>query len=256
MSPKPPPLSHILILLACLVVRSAGATEALRPPCGGPQVPDYPVAIDAPVVRSETVTRWASPTCLGWGATAPTLLVAITGRLREAGGAPALLARFGAISRLGGMRYWSVTDQTWQTLIIGAFAITDLASQHRRGDFRPDEMAVGVALYAAERDGRSADAVIYRMQVIERSTDRVVVSVVNATPVRAFKITLFAPGALQTTYFFDRLGSNEWGCYGLWGVTTGLLAGGHTASSINRAMALYRHFTGIPEDQEPPAAQH
>ena len=56
MSPSPRPLSHILILLACLVVRSAGATEALRPPCDGPQMPDYPVAIGAPVVRSETVT--------------------------------------------------------------------------------------------------------------------------------------------------------------------------------------------------------
>ena len=67
-------------------------------------------------------------------------------------------------------------------------------------------MAPGVSLYAAQRDGRAADAVIYRMQVIERSADRVVVSVVNASPVRAFKVTLFAPGALRTTYFLDRLG--------------------------------------------------
>ena len=214
------------------------------------------MAIGAPVVRSETVTGWAPPACLGWGAAAPTLLVAITGRLHEAGGATALLARFGAISRLGGMRYWSVTDQTWQTLIVDAFAVTDPGGQSRRGDFRPDEMAAGVSLYAAERDGRAADAVIYRMQVIERSADRVVVSVMNASPVRAFKVTLFAPGALRTTYFLDRLGPNEWGFYGLWGVTTGLLTGGHAASSINRAMALYRHFAGIPDDQEPPAAQH
>lgn len=256
MSPNPCPLSYILILLACLVVRSAGATEALRPPCDGPQMPDYPVAIGAPVVRSETVTGWTSPACLGWGTTAPTLLVAITGRLYEAGGATALLARFGAISRLRGMRYWSVTDQTWQTLIIDAFAVTDSDGQSRRGDFRPDEMAPGASLYAAQRDGRAADAVIYRMQVIERSADRVVVSVVNASPVRAFKVTLFAPGALRTTYFLDRLGPNEWGFYGLWGVTTGLLTSGHAASTINRAMALYRHFAGIPDDQEPPAARH
>ena len=117
-------------------------------------------------------------------------------------------------------------------------------------------MAPGVSLYTAQRDGRAADAVIYRMQVIEHSVDRVVVSVVNASPVRAFKVTLFAPGALRTTYFLDRLGPNEWGFYGLWGVTTGLLTGGHAASAINRAMALYRHFAGIPDDQEPPAARH
>ena len=256
MSPRPRPLSHILILLACLVAGSAGGTEALRPPCGAPQVPDYPVAIGAPVVQSETVTGWGPPACLGWGAAAPTLLVAITGRLYEAGGATALLAQFGAISRLRGMRYWSVTDQTWQTLIIDAFAATHPNGQSRRGDFRPEEMALGVSLYAAQRDGRAADAVIYRMKVIERSADRVVVSVENASPVQVFKITLFAPGALRTTYFLDRLGPNEWGFYGLWGVTTGLLTSGHTASSINRAMALYRHFAGIPYDQEPPAAPH
>ena len=81
------------------------------------------------------------------------------------------------------------------------------------------------------------------------------VSVVNASPVRTLLVTLFAPGALQTTYFLDRLGPDEWGYFGLWGITTGLLTGGHTASSINRAMALYRHFAGIPTDQEPPAAR-
>src|SRR3978361_979140 len=83
-----------------------------------------------------------------------------------------------------GMNYWSVTDQTWQTLIIGAFAVTDSGGQSRRGDFRPDEMAPGVSLYAAQRDGRAADAVIYRMQVIEHSVDRGVVSVGNASPLR------------------------------------------------------------------------
>jgi hypothetical protein len=40
--------------------------------------------------------------------------------------------------------------------------------------------------------------------------DRIVVSVVNASPVRTLLVTLFAPGELQTTYFLDRLGSDEW----------------------------------------------
>jgi hypothetical protein len=85
--------------------------------------------------------------------------------------------------------------------------------------------------------------------------DRIVVSVVNASPVRTLLVTLFAPGELQTTYFLDRLGSDEWGYFGLWGITTGLLTRGHTASSINRAMTLYRHFAAIPTDLEPPAAR-
>jgi hypothetical protein len=39
------------------------------------------------------------------------------------------------------------------------------------------------------------------------------------------------------------------------GVATGLLRGGHSAPSINRAVAFYRDFVGIPSDQEPPAAK-
>jgi hypothetical protein len=245
----------IIILLSALLVRTADAADGPRPPCGVSPVPAYPAAIGAPKVQNQTVTGWAPPSCLGWDGPAPTLLVAIAGRLHEPGGAEALLARFGAVSRLRGMRYWSVTAQAWQTLIHDALAVTDAAGTNRRDDFRPEELRPGISLYSAERDGRSSGFVIYRMRVIERSPDRVVVSVVNASPVRAFLVTLFAPGELQTTYFLDRLGPDDWGFFGLWGVTTGSLTGGHTASSINRAMALYRHFTDIPTDQEPPAAR-
>jgi hypothetical protein len=183
------------------------------------------------------------------------LLVAIAGRLHEPGGADALLARFGAVSRIRGVRYWSVTDQAWQTLIHDAFAVTDAVGTNRRGDFLPEELQPGIPFYSAERDGRSSGIVIYRMLVTARTPNRVVVRVVNTSPVRASLVTLFRPGELQTTYFLDRLGQDDWGYFGLWGVTTGLLTGGHPASVINRAVALYRHFVGIPTDQEPPAAR-
>ena len=39
------------------------------------------------------------------------------------------------------------------------------------------------------------------------------------------------------------------------GAATGLLTGGHPASWINRAIAFYRHFAGIPTDVEPPAVR-
>jgi hypothetical protein len=93
------------------------------------------------------------------------------------------------------------------------------------------------------------------MRVIVRTPDHVAVSVGNASPVRASLVTLFRPGELQATYFLDRLGPDDWGYFGLWGVTTGLLTSGHAASWINRAVALYRHFVGIGTDQEPPAAR-
>lgn len=247
--------THIVVLLSVLIVRTANAADWPRPPCGGSPVPAYPGAIGAPQLQSQTVTGWIPPICLGWDGPAPTLLVAIAGRLHEPRGADAVLARFGAVSRIKGVRYWSVTDQAWQILIHDAFAVTDAAGTIRRGDFRPEELRPGVAVYLAERDGRSSGTVIYRMRVIERTPDRIVVNVVNASPVRVFLATLFAPGELQTTYFLDRLGPDDWGYFGLWGVTTGLLTGGHAASSINRAMALYRHFGGMPDEQKPPAAR-
>jgi hypothetical protein len=33
------------------------------------------------------------------------------------------------------------------------------------------------------------------------------------------------------------------------------LIAGHEASLVNRAVAIYRHLTGIPTDQEPPASR-
>ena len=91
--------------------------------------------------------------------------------------------------------------------------------------------------------------------MLARAADRIALTIVNESPVRASLVTLFGPGELQTTYFLDRLGPDEWGFYGFWGLTTGLLTSGHTASAINRAVAIYRHFVGIPTDKEPPAAR-
>jgi hypothetical protein len=244
-----------IMLLASLLATTAHAAAEPRTACDSPPVPAYPTTIGDPVVQTQTVSNWTPPPSLGWNGASPTLLVAVAGRLRESAGTEALLSRFGAISRQRGIRYWSVTDQAWLPLITDAFAVTNATAGSRREDFVPAEMQPGAVLYSSERDSRSSRAVTYQMRVLARTPDRVVVSVVNASPVRAFLVTLFAPGDLQTTYFLDRLGPDTWGYCGLWGITTGLLTGGHAASSINRAVALYRHFAGIPTDREPPAAR-
>ena len=239
-----------IFLLLVLLVETSAAADIPQPPCATVPVPSYPASIGSPVVQTQTVTDWLPPPCLGWNGLRPDLIVALAARLREPGGAAALLARFGAVSRLRGMRYWSVTDQAWRVLVTDATPVTDAAGTQPRGDFSPDEMLPGALLYSAERDSRSSGAVIYRMQVIERSPDRIVVSIVNVSAMRLFLVPLFAPGALQVTYFLDRLGPAEWGFFGLWGVTTGLLTSGHEASSINRAVALYRHFAEVAGDDD------
>lgn len=244
-----------VILLTVLLAGTASAAEGLQPPCGIPPTPPYPVVSNVPVVLTETQSHWRPPSCVGWQGSPPTHVVAVAGRIREPGGVAVLLARFGAFSSLAGVRYWSETEQSWQTLITVAYSVVDAAGTTRRGDFRPEEMLPGVALYSAERDNRSSQNVIYRMQVLERAQDRIVVSITNVSPVSRYLVTLFAPGELQTTYFLDRLGPDDWGYYALSGATTGFLTGGHPASWINRAIAFYRHFAGIPTDLEPPAAR-
>ena len=73
---------------------------------------------------------------------------------------------------------------------------------------------------------------------------------------RLLLLALFAPGDLRSTFFLERLpASGVWGYYGLWGIRTNALTSGHEASSINRAVAMFRHLAGIPTDQEPPAVR-
>ena len=90
---------NIIALLMVLLFKTADATEGPHPPCDGPPVPAYSVASGSPTVQSQTVTGWTPPACLNWEGPTPTLLVSIAGRLHEAGGADALLARLGAVSR-------------------------------------------------------------------------------------------------------------------------------------------------------------
>ncbi len=92
-------------------------------------------------------------------------------------------------------------------------------------------MAEGSSLYFVQADSRSPGQVVYRMRVLEKRPDRLVVAIANATPVRLFLVTLFAPGDLQSTFFLERLSaSGAWGYYGLWGIRTNALTSGHEAS--------------------------
>jgi hypothetical protein len=72
------------------------------------------------------------------------VLVALAAHFSHSGTSDALLRRFGAISTLKGLQYWSVTEGGWRTLITDAAALTggpDL--DHRRPDFTLAEMRSG-----------------------------------------------------------------------------------------------------------------
>ena len=154
------------------------------------------------------------------------------------------------------MRYWSTTHKRWRTLIVDAYALTDLQPGQRREDFTPGEMKEGKVLYFEQADNLSGKA-IYRMHIAEASADRIVFDVENVSTMRHLLIPILHPGEMQSIYFLDRESDNVWRYYSIvrTGKNANRLIAGNEASSVNRAVAFYRHLVGIPTDQEPPAAR-
>lgn len=247
--------------LAILCCQMQGyAQSGPVPPCGNEPEPPYPGLTDSPAVkfwnRGSLSKGWTPPACTGWtGADFSTLSTTVA-RFRHASGVAGLLRRIGAISEMEGVRYWSTTHQRWQTLIVEAYAVTGPQGGQRRKDFKPDEMTQGQVLYFQQVDNLSGKA-IYRMHIAASTADRLVVDVENVSTMRYFLVPLFRPGEMQTVYFLDREPEGVWSYYSMvrTGKNASSLTTGHEASSINRAVAFYRHLAGLPTDQEPPAAR-
>jgi hypothetical protein len=231
-----------------------------QPPCGEDTVPPYPSLDDPANVKSWSVNDlgrdWAPPSCTGWTTSGFATLVTTVARFRYSAGADALLRHIGAISEFAGVRYWSTTHKRWQTLIVDAHALNNSQSNQRRADFTPEEMKPGALLYFDQTDNLSGKAV-YRMHIAEASPDRIVVEVENVSPLRYFYLTVIPAGETQSIYFLDRESDGVWRFYGLVriGKNANRMIAGNEASSINRAVAFYRHLVGIRTDLEPPAAR-
>ena len=235
-------------------------TEAPRFPCGLDPVPSYPERLETPAVKywnPSTLGRdWSPPKCTGWTSTGFSTLVTTSARFRMASGRAGLLRTIGAISELGGTRYWSTTHQRWQTLILEAHALTAPAKGKPRSHFTPEQIGRGGVFYFEQSDNLSGRAV-YEMRVREVSDNRIVVAVQNVSIVRFLLLTIFHPADLQTIYFLDRESQEVWRYYGV--VRTGInangVATGKAASAMNRALAYFRWLAGIQTDLEPPAAK-
>jgi hypothetical protein len=251
----------LFLLLAMLLCQARGYSQSgPQPPCGKEPVPPYPGLDDSAIAkswnRSEFGRDWKPPACTGWDAVGFTTLVTTVARFRQTSEGEGLLRHIGAISELAGMRYWSTTHQQWQTLIVGAYALTGLQPSQRREDFTPEEMQEGKILYYVQVDNLSGKAT-YRLHIVEASADRLVFDVENVSTMHYLFITLFNPGEMQSIYFLDRESENVWRYYSI--VRTGKnangLIAGNESSSVNRAVAFYRHLVGIPATQEPPGAR-
>jgi hypothetical protein len=255
-------LARLVGLYAALLLsaNSSLAQSGPQPPCGAAPSPAYADLGSTPAVRvwtgDELGADWTPPSCTGWRPLPFRSLLAAAGRFRYQGSVEDLLARFGAVSTMTAIRYWSVSDKRWQTLITKASALEGPDAAKRRPDFSVAEMRGGTDLYFAEDDNRSTGDVVYRLRVRETAPDRLVVETENVSPVRYLLLPLAGPGDLQALYFFERRSANEWGYYSLarTGAGTSSLTEGHEASYVNRAVALFRHLAGLPTDQGPPTA--
>ena len=186
----------------------------------------------------------------------PLALVAIGARFQDDLGREDLLLRIGAVSRLAGIRYWSMTHHRWRTLIAEAHAVTAMLAGARRSDFTQDELTTGAVVYFEQEDNLSGTA-LYRLHISEATPNRIVFDIENASSLRYFLMPVLRVGEMQSISFLERESDHTWRYYSI--VRTGKSARALTlaspASSINRAVAFYRFLAGIPTDQEPPAAR-
>ena len=251
-----------LVLAALLLCQArAYGQSGPQPPCGGAEpVPTYPRlgerATVKPWGKADFGSDWKPPACTGWTATGYTTLVTTVARFQDAREAKDLLRHIGSVSGFTGIRYWSTTHQQWQTLIAEAHAVTGpLSSQHRQ-DFAPVEMKEGAVLYFEQVDNLSGKGV-YRLHIAEATMDRLVFDIENVSTMRYLLVPILHPGEMQSIYFLDRESADVWRYYSIMrtGRSANRLIGGNESSTINRAAAYYRHFVGIPTDQEPPAAR-
>jgi hypothetical protein len=248
----------LLVMFVVWTVPTAGTAASL---CNGSE----PQLLHAAVGEVPNVQIWregdiAPPPTLaadfdavnpGFG-----MLVAVAARFQSSIGERALLARFGAISRLLQIRYWSTTDHMWRPLVKAATAVTGELGDKPRDDFAAAEIDAGADLYLSQTDSRSNRPVIYRMRLVESDARHFVIETANVTSLTWWGLTIYKPGDLQSCYRVEQQSQGFWSFYSLTRIASDnhWFTKGHDASYVNRAVALYRHYAGIRTDQDPPPA--
>ena len=258
-----PPWTRVIVFV--LMIGLTGAAPAVvlsgkpQPPCGVETFPGYPAPGEPPAIAlwiaSGGTAEWTPPACTVWHGKSATLAVGLAARFRSADGVDTMLARIGAISALPAVRYWSVTDKKWNAMFTRATALDGPAPGKPRGDFSPAELRSGRDLYFLAADNRSGQDTVSRLHVGETGNERLVMEIVNVTPLRWFFVSFAAPGDLQTWYFLEHERGDNWRFYSF----TRVLYASRLFSAIvpsesyvNRAVAMYRYISGTPTGGDPP----
>jgi hypothetical protein len=250
----------VLYLLFLLLWSTDAFPQNTTPLCASGTRISYPAPGFPPIAgtwsQGDNTAGRVAIDCTRWLQGNFKLNVALAASFDYAGSASNLLRRFGEISRLRGVRYWSIHDGRWETLITEADAVTDLTSE-RREDFNLDELNRGRDLYFQQSDNRTPGPIVYRMRIENRGSMSLVVRITNVSSVHFLLLSVFKPGDLQSVYVLERLSPGTWSYFNLLGIQNNMSFAASPANSwINRAFALYRHYTDIPTDQDPPFIRH
>jgi hypothetical protein len=257
-----PGIALIAVLLLLHMPAMAGAAALLpQPPCGSEPYPALPATDAAPNTGlwtgAEVGRTWTPPACTGWQAGATTFLIAVSGHFSSASRAAGMLAHIGMISALPAIRYWSVTDKKWNPLFTRATALGGPDAKSTRPDFAPAEFRAGGDLYFLSVDNRVASDLVTRLHTTIAGPERIVLDTTNLSSLRWLGITIVPAGGMQTIYFLDRQRDQSWAFYSLTRIRNASLLLSALVSGpsyLNRAVAMYRYFAGIPTDRDPPVS--
>jgi hypothetical protein len=223
----------------------ANGANGPRPPCeSASPLPLFAPPGQRPNYEVLKGADWLAPTCTGW-ISRDGVVVAIAAQFHYGGTTDDLLARFGAISTLTSVRYWSVTENDWRTLITHATALRGPHLSEPRADFTGTELENGKDLYFTETDNRLGDPVIYRMRATT-TRESLVITTENVSAVQKFMLPLAGPEDLQSIHYLTQIAPGTWSYYALARTAApplGMFGIVRNESYVNRALALYSHFT-------------
>lgn len=243
--------------LGLLLALGAQAQALPVPPCGASAATLYPAygPLDGPpaVASWRDIDLSGAPPCLGALRDRMAVVVALAGRYRAALSVDEMARRVGAISKTEGLRYWSVTDQDWRTLLDEAYAAGGAEAALRREDFAAEELLRGEPLYTLQRDTRTTGLNRYRLVVRRVGRNRLIVESANVSPLKFLFVELYAPGALRVAHILDRVTAGVWAVYTLSAVRSATFEQDPRAL-VNRAAAYQRFLAGVPGDRDPPLA--
>jgi hypothetical protein len=234
------------VLAVVLALLPSVVCAAPVPPCDGVPSPAFGELDGAPQSGVWTAdelraAHWQPAACLGWAGETK-LVAAVASRFHSNDD---VFQRLGAISAWPTVKYWSVSHQGWRPLVLSA-AMTGGG---------PGTLTAGTDTTFVQRDENSGETT-YRLRVLQRSADRIVISSENVTPIKIAFVTAFEPGALQTVSFVEKDANGDWRTYQIARVGAGgsSLALGHKGSFLNRLEAVRRYLAGQVTDQHPPLA--